>query len=184
MYHIKDDKRAQTSAELLCGAMLRLLERLPLEDITITMLQQESTVSRTTFYRAFDEPADILALLCDRGFAAVFRGWRAQPPEARGSIGTAVFRYWAEHSAVLEALIRARRQDVIFDSLRRSAVSLGRLRALAGDDAQYDYFVSILTSVMTGILVVWIEHGKAESGEQVLQTVLNAFAAYFELEIV
>ena len=68
MYHIKHDKRAESSVELICTAVLELLETKPLGEITVSDVQRRSTVSRSTFYRNFDSLEDVLALLCDRGF--------------------------------------------------------------------------------------------------------------------
>lgn len=184
MYHIKRDKRALASVELICAGLLRLMENQPFETITITDLQKESTVSRSTFYRNFDCLADVLELLCDRGFREIFDRYNAQPPEARGSLRGAVFQYWCENSAVLEALVRIHRTDLLFSSFRRCAAQLERLQFLAADPVQYDYFVSMITSVMIGILVTWTEHGKVESETELMEILKTAFAATAMLGIV
>ena len=90
MYHIKNDKRAYASVELICSALLELLETSPFEEITISDIQRMSTVSRSTFYRNFDCIEDVLMLLCDRSFDAAFK--RAE--ETGEEIRVAVFRYW------------------------------------------------------------------------------------------
>ena len=84
MYHIKNDKRAQASSELICAGLLACMKEKPFARITITDVQHASTVSRSTFYRNFDCLEDVLALLCDRGFQAVFTEYNALPPERRG----------------------------------------------------------------------------------------------------
>ncbi len=184
MYHIKRDKRALASVELICAGLLRLMARKPFEKITITDLQKESTVSRSTFYRNFDCLEDVLELLCDRGFQTIFVTYNAQPPEARGRLSVAVFRYWCKNSGILEPLVAIHRTDILFSSLRRCAAQLDSLQFLAADPVQYDYFVSMITSVMVGILVTWTEHGKAESEEKVLEIVKTAFAAAVSLGII
>ena len=65
MYHIKNDKRAQASTELICAELLACMKEKPFARITITDVQHASTVSRSTFYRNFDCLEDVLALLCD-----------------------------------------------------------------------------------------------------------------------
>lgn len=184
MYHIKRDKRALASVELICEGLLRLMQARPFEKITISALQEESSVSRSTFYRNFDCLEDVLELLCDRGFQEIFDRYNAQPPEARGRISKAVFHYWCEHSSILEALVAIHRTDILFSSLRRCTAQLESLQFLAADPAQYDYFVSMITSVMIGILVTWTEHGKAESEDAVLGIMKEAFAATALLGIV
>lgn len=184
MYHIKRDKRALASVELICAGLLRLMERKPFEKITITDLQKESTISRSTFYRNFDCLEDVLELLCDRGFQTIFDTYNAQPSETRGKISVAVFRYWCENSAVLEALVAIHRTDLLFSSFRRCAAQLDSLQFLAANPVQYDYFVSMITSVMVGILVTWTEHSKTESEDEVLEIIKTAFAAAISLGII
>ena len=163
MYHIKNDKRARASTELICAGLLACMKEKPFARITITDVQRASTVSRSTFYRNFDCLEDVLALLCDRGFQAVFTEYNALPPEQRGSLAKAVFQYWFRNSAVLEALVQIHRTDILFDSLRRSSGLIQALQPMAGDPAQFDYFVAIITSSMIGVLTVWVEHGKTET---------------------
>ena len=90
MYHIKNDKRAQASSELICAGLLACMKEKPFARITITDVQHASTVSRSTFYRNFDCLEDVLALLCDRGFQAGFsvrkKSRRVSPPERRKKV--------------------------------------------------------------------------------------------------
>ena len=183
MYHIKNDKRAQTSAELICAGLLACMREKPFARITITDVQRASTVSRSTFYRNFDGLEDVLALLCDRGFQTVFAAHSALPPEQRGSLPKAVFHYWFHNSAVLEALVQIHRTDILFDSLRRSTGLIEALRPLTDDRAQFDYFFAIITSTMVGILTVWVEHGKTETEEQMVQKLAGAFAEIAFLDL-
>ena len=126
-------------------------------------------MSRSTFYRNFDCLEDVLALLCDRGFQAVFTEYNALPPEQRGSLAKAAFQYWFRNSAVLEALVQIHRTDILFDSLRRGSGLIEALQPLADDPARFDYFVAIITSAMIGVLTVWVEHGKTETENQMVQ---------------
>lgn len=167
MYHIQGDKRVQASVKLITEALLSLLEEKPFSQITVTDLQRRSTVSRSTFYRCFDRPEDVLAYLCDAGFDSVLE---SDPPDAQ-TLSLEVFRYWMHNTAVLEALVEVRRTDILFASLRRSLSRVAHLPALSDNAAENDYFVSIVTSVMTGILTTWIEHGKVESAEEVYERV-------------
>lgn len=65
MYHIKEDKRAKASVELICGGLKRCLKEKSFESVTISDIQRVSGVSRSTFYRNFDRMEDVLALMCD-----------------------------------------------------------------------------------------------------------------------
>lgn len=51
MYHIKEDKRAKASVELICDGLKRCLKEKSFESVTISDIQRVSGVSRSTFYR-------------------------------------------------------------------------------------------------------------------------------------
>ena len=173
MYHIKLDKRTEASAKLITEAVLALMEEKPFDAITITDIQRRSGVSRSTFYRSFDKLEDVLELLCDQGFQAAF--------DRGGNVPVAVFRYWSENSGILEALVQIRRTDILYSSFRRTAADHPLLQGLQEDEAQYDYFVSIITSGMVGILTTWVEHGKTETGDEVLEKAVGAIGSMAEM---
>lgn len=177
MYHIKNDRRAEKSVELIIGALTALMGEKAFAEITVTDLQRRSTVSRSTFYRNFDSLTDVLALLCDRGFQAIFSGGDEQ------DLRSEVFNYWFCNSAVLEVLVSIHRTDIFLLSFRREAMKLESLRFLAQDPCRCDYFISIITSVMVGVLTTWIEHGKKETREQVANILTDEFAAISALGI-
>ena len=60
MYRVKNDKRSINSANEITAALIELAKNKPFEDITITELQQYSKVSRSTFYRIFDNLDDVI----------------------------------------------------------------------------------------------------------------------------
>ena len=176
MYHIKNDKRAYASVELICSSLLELLETTPFEQITISDIQRMSTVSRSTFYRNFDRIEDVLMLLCDRSFDAAFK--RAE--ETGEEIRVAVFHYWL---TLLETIVRIHRTDILVESLRRSEQVERYFRPYIKDETVFDYFSGVIASAMVGILSTWIEHGKVESEEQVMQNTQKAFVKLITLGI-
>lgn len=178
MYHIKHDKRAQNSVQLICDGLLRCLEEKPYEQVSISDVQRASTVSRSTFYRNFDCLDDVLALMCDRGFEEAFQ--QLDKAELR----EVVFKYWFRHSDFLEVLVKSHRTDMIFDSFRRSAADLKQFKPLLKDPDTYDYFISMLSSSISGILVTWVEHGRRESEKELMQKIKKCFRAMIVLGIV
>lgn len=98
MYHIKQDKRAQTSVELICTGLKQCLREKSFENITISDIQRISGVSRSTFYRNFDRIEDVLALMCDRVFEEAFSSGYA-------NISESVFRTWFRHADMIETVV-------------------------------------------------------------------------------
>ena len=57
------------------------------------------------------------------------------------------------------------------------------LQPLADDPARFDYFVAIITSSMIGVLTVWVERGKTETENQMVQKLTSAFIEMAILEL-
>lgn len=170
MYHIKSDKRARTSAAMLYESLMACMEVKSFEKISITELVDRATVGRSTFYRNFDEIADILYWKCDQQFSELLRGYSDTESMREKPLGVLnhVFGYWLNHSATLEVLFTINRMDIIYDCFaRNSAVVSERLkRRLNVPDSQYEYFLSIRIGVFIGVMKTWLHNGKKETAQQ------------------
>lgn len=170
MYHIKQDKRAQASVELICEGLKQCLKEKSFKNVTISDIQRVSGVSRSTFYRNFDRIEDVLALMCDRVFQEAFAAGYA-------NISEAVFRTWFRHADMIETIVGIDRGDMLYASLRRCADRLRSSLPGFGDAALFDYLVSIIASSMMGIMVTWVERGRRESEEELKNMILQSFKA-------
>lgn len=170
MYHIKQDKRAKASVKLICDGLSRCLKEKNFENVTISDIQRVSGVSRSTFYRNFDRIEDVLALMCDKVFEEAFSAGYANVSEA-------VFRTWFRHADLIETVVSIDRGDMLYASLRRCADRLRSGLPGFGDEALFDYLVSIISSSMMGIMVTWVERGKRENEEELKGMILQSFKA-------
>ena len=170
MYHIKEDKRAKASVELICGGLKRCLKEKSFESVTISDIQRISGVSRSTFYRNFDRMEDVLVLMCDRVFEEAFAS-------DYSNISEAVFRTWFCHADMIEAAVGIGRGDMLYASLRRCTSRMRSGLPEWGDAAPLDYLASIIASSMMGIMITWVERGKKESEEELKGVILQSFKA-------
>lgn len=170
MYHIKEDKRAKASVELICGGLKRCLKEKSFESVTISDIQRVSGVSRSTFYRNFDRMEDVLALMCDRVFEEAFAS-------DYSNISEAVFRTWFRHADMIEAVVGIDRGDMLYASLHRCTSRMRSGLPESGDAALLDYLASIIASSMMGIMITWVERGKKESEEELKGVILQSFKA-------
>ena len=169
MYHIKEDKRAKASVELICDGLKRCLKEKSFESVTISDIQRVSGVSRSTFYRNFDRIEDVLALMCDRVFEEAFLSDYA-------NISEAVFRTWFRHQELIETIVGIDRGDMLYASLRRCTSRMRSGLPESGDAALLDYLASIIASSMS-IMITWVERGKNESEEELKGMILQSFKA-------
>ena len=171
MYHIKKDKRAERSAELICNAIEKLMQDKDYQDITISDIQHASGVSRSTFYRNFDTQDDVLRLMCDRGFDEVFS-------KKNGLIVSVnCFNYWYDNSDILEALMKAGHVDYFAQAFNAHLIERNILIKHLNSEAEYQYFSSLLSYGIVGILTAWIERGRKESKAELMPIVVRTIKA-------
>ncbi len=170
MYHISNDKRAAQSADLIYKGLMQCLEKKSFDRITVTDVQEVSGVARTTIYRCFDNLSDILYWRCDMCFREALN--YAFPSENPNEIELmhGYFVYWTEHSDILKMLIDVNRQDIIYACHMKNAKALeesyGKLPGLNETNARY--FMAICTGVTIGVLKAWIDGGRKESADELL----------------
>jgi AcrR family transcriptional regulator len=171
MYHIKQDKRSISSAELIGKAMLECLAEKEFHQITIVDLQQRSTVSRTTFYRLFDRTEDVLEWLYERQIQAANQVYQEMDPAARPSFLKYLLDFFYENSMLAEQLIRAQKIGILHRVHQKNVPWFLELFPVTGDisPADYDYYSSTFTALLIGSLIVWMDHGKKETPEELHQ---------------
>lgn len=170
MYHISDDKRARQSAELVYRGLCDCLQRKPFEEITVTDLHTVSGVARTTFYRAFDNIADVLYWKCDLCFQEVLGQYAPEQFPNELELALHYFRYWMEHSSILELLVKINRQDIIYACHTKNAERLQqRFGDLPGLPPEHkNYFMAIRTGFTISILTAWLQGGEKETPEEIV----------------
>ena len=178
MYHISRDKRAVQSSELIYEGLLACIKKKPFEQITISDLQKASGVARSTFYRAFDNIADVLYWKCDARFCEALQSCQTGEPFDEMALIKHYFAYWLKHSDILELLIQINRQDIIYACHMKNAKKLeqsfGTLPGLDNTNARY--FMSIRTGVTIGVLKAWLDGGRKETTEELLKIIEKQFA--------
>ena len=177
MYHIANDKRAVRSAELVGNGMLKCLQIKDFTDITVTDVQKASTVGRATFYRLFDNTADVLSYLCDGIFeqaGAIYRELSA--PDAEQTTLTFI-RIWMENKVLLKAISDSNRMDFIYRSHMKylAPVKDELFGKNEMDEAQTVYLMTMLTSCVSACLTAWLANGANESAEQMHSRIKECF---------
>ena len=167
MFHIKDDKRSQKSAELLVKAFDDCLKEHDFYELTVKELCIVSTVGRATFYRLFDRIEDIVSykfsMLTD-GFVKDFQ------PKSSKEAAVLFFKMWMENIDFLLLLIKLGKQGLFYeahmkylDSLKTEFLHLGRKVQLD------EYTASVLSSVLLGMLIAWAKKEKREGAEEIVE---------------
>ena len=174
MYHIKSDTRSQKSAEKIYDALCQLLNVKHFSDISISDIQKISSISRATFYRHFDNLADVLAWKCDIYFAQMFQSYLDSDSKSaqRYDFMQYLLNYWSKNSEILEILLAINRTDIIYDSHLKSFQNyIKQITPTFTDNSHYEYAMGLRCGLMIGILMVWIRNRKKQSAEELFEII-------------
>lgn len=169
MYHIKSDKRSQKSAQLIANALLKLTEQKAFSDITITDIEKESSVARSTFYRLFDNTVDVLSYQCDQVFLSLIAYHTSHLPEGIDAIMQAAGEYWMNHATLLKVIDQSGRQDILIESFKRNylqIIAAYYITANPKDTVNQNYYSALLTSMISSALLTWVKNGQKETPEE------------------
>lgn len=181
MFHIKNDERFLHSSELLYRGLVALMKEKPFEKISYQELSKVSTVSRATIYRNFDSLEDILYWKCSTKFAEILGAYVATDTSTRkkDDFLIHVFQAWSMDSEVLERLMEIGRIDIIFRCFKENAhIIMEHMKdeiSLIG--AAYDYFISIRIGIFVGVISVWLDRGKQETTDQIVEMMISQLRA-------
>lgn len=171
MYHINNDKRTKESAKLLWDGLLKCLEKKNFDNITISDLHKTTGIARTTFYRCFDNISDILYWKCDECFYEVLSTYNFNKNINELKLAKHYFDYWIKNSKILELLTKINRQDIIYLSHYKTAELLKEKYGKLEYIKHSKYFISIRTSLTISILLTWINNGKKETSEELIEII-------------
>lgn len=184
MYHISNDIRAQKSAYKIVSGLITCAQNTPLEEITVSSLLGAAKVSRSTFYRLFDNVIDVLEYECDRLSAQILK--------EEGNLDTFHIRDFLlhlicslmEHASLLEILINSQRMDIFCLPFRKNLACVNRyLDSIDPIDTKTaDYLNNIISVILPVLVSTWIQHGRTDTVDQVFGKVKESFHILYMLD--
>lgn len=163
MYHISEEIRSQNSARRICKAVMDCAKRKPLAEITVSELYRDYLISRTTFYRLFDNVVDVLEYQCELTAREIFMNLRGESPQ---EILLEAIRAVMGKKELIEILARNGRIYMVKQMQEKylSQSALGRGLDLGGG---CEYFQSILAQIIPAVMEAWIWSGQKETPEEI-----------------
>ena len=165
MYHIKEDKRCIRSAKLIGDALQNLLETKPFMEITVSDIQRESGVGRSTFYRLFDNVDDVVTYLMDELVKMIVRDFGDEP---MSEFTKACLNGVIEGDTKLLNIITDGRTDLLLRPFRNGLFELYR-NADEQKLKEVYYSAAIFAGACTTIIRTWAENGRHESVDELEQ---------------
>lgn len=175
VYHIPSDRREKRSAEKLVAAAQRIILDTVPQKLTVTLLCEEAGTSRTTFYRLFDEPDDVLRYAADQTFHNILQGYvdlieRAQ----KHDLSVPDPFQWYEEGVrknvdIIAGFVRIERAEILKNAHKRALREFGSVLFpdLDPESEEFLFFTEMRASVFLGGLVAWIESGQHASMDDI-----------------
>lgn len=173
-------RRAQ---EAFIRALLRLMEKKPYKEITVSELAAYAQYDRRTYYRYFRSTDDVLSLHCAwilREMAAIMME-KGQLTPYSGFLS--YFEFWERHRDFLELLEKQKllcfleecQNEVIYQQVGLSVHD--DLPENLSDTPEFSQFAFYFTlGGLWTALVFWIRSGMKQTPEQLAQYILRSFS--------
>lgn len=170
MYHISDDIRAKKSAQRICKALMDCAKHKPFSEIAVSDLNKDYGISRTTFYRMFDNTVDVLEYMTDRMGSSILLNVCGDTP--RELTINAISALRSQHELV-ELLSQSGHLD-IFQRVQEKYLPLSKLVVGMDFGIGSEYFHRILAQMIPLATDVWIEGGQKDSPEEVYEKLCHS----------
>jgi len=180
MYHIKNDKRQLDSAMRLSKGLTECLQTRRIQEIGVSDLCAVAGVSRSTFYRMFDTPLDLLEYTTNIYVEKAVEDYSEEVFKNEEDFVLYSLMYWKNHADLLEAVINCGRIDIISQSFETHSEKLVPMLESEFNEYELDYVKAGAAGLITSLLKLWIERGKKETPLQIFELYrkISVFHAY------
>lgn len=161
------------SAEKIKEGMRNCIKGKKIGDICVSEIATAGGVSRSTFYRLFDTPTDVLEYMCDTFAEELVRKIKRLAKSERHRASFHFLKFWMEHDEIIEDIFRSGRPGIFQKSFEKYSCMYMPERAEFLNSEQGEYIKASFGAVLGSILYVWIRHGKKESPEQLFELYSN-----------
>ena len=138
---LKKNKRAFDSQVKIYKALRQVLLRKPLIDVTVTDIEKECGISRSTFYRNYKNMVEVLEAMVDYFYNRYLENRVGKENQL-----LFFFEYWNNH------------KDLIYIVSHQNINVLKNVMKKHEEEKNMDPFVlDFQCSIMTSLLTVWVE---------------------------
>ncbi|MBQ8995676.1 MAG: TetR/AcrR family transcriptional regulator [Oscillospiraceae bacterium] len=165
-----DNQRVALSKRILKDALLELLKKKPLYEVSVSELCQASGINRTTFYRHYDNTSDLMVEIQEELLERIGTAYRtsANDPQSAPLSIEEVVEFFALHreydslfsdgSPVTEHMVQAMKEPISRE-LSRTLPAERR--------ADAPFLTKFLLYGSLGIIREWVNEGRKESAADI-----------------
>ena len=139
MYEFADNKKAVDSQKKIYKALRRILLKKPLSEVSVADITKECGISRSTFYRNFQNVSDVLAVI----FEWYYNNYHEVRRDKQNQL-LFFYEYWYWHRDLIQ-ILSSQNPGIIKDCMKRHEKIL----------EENPYFLEIKYALLTSILCAW-----------------------------
>ena len=171
MYHIKTDKRSQTSAAEIVRGLQECLKTTPLKFITVTDIHRTTGISRATFYRLFDTPEDVLIYQLDQMNSTIADYYETAWDATSADLLEESMRVGMYYHDFIKAMVENGRFDLLYQYTEKNFRALDEKQRVFPEDMdtpERDYMIAHLSMAMVASLITWSRNGRRDTPADML----------------
>jgi len=181
MYHIKQDKRSLLSAKMIENGLRDCLHDKDFPSIGVSELCEKAEVSRSTFYRLFDTPVDVLQYLVDSLVQEASEKVAAEGIRGGGEYIQFYLEFVEKNIPLLETIIVSGRMDILSRALTDHSTTLVPAELLEQfSENELDYLRAVLSASAVALYRVSLEHGGTESPKEMREIFAKLLKLLYE----
>ena len=176
----KHNRRAQETRERMKLALLALLERMDILDITVSLLCEAAKINRSTFYAHYDSIADLMDELVWETGKSLMEQFTAEKYDPKHPFSAEHLAVVLEHIKENQNFYRAylaqpsaqKQLDGAFEQLFKQLVQ-PMMHRLSVDDTASGYYFAFFQAGFLAVLSRWLQNSCRESPEEILTCLRN-----------
>lgn len=154
MYELKSNKKSLESQKIIYKSLRRILLTKQLKEVTVKDICSECGVSRTTFYRNFNNVTDVLSVMLE----FFYKDYLNKRVGKENQL-LFFFEYWYYHRDLI-TIITDQNENILKDCMKRHFTK----------NNNNIYLTNIKYSILSSILSTWSKSKKETSQEMELMT--------------
>lgn len=164
---------AQTTKRAIAASLKRLLEKKPLNKITVTDIAKDCKISRHTFYYHFRDVYDLMEWAYRTEGERLLEGKRDYENWRQGM--AEIFRYIQDNQAIVQNALRAGSRDYLLPYLHQRTYAL--LFAVVEEKAEgreisrshKEFIANFYKHAFVGIVLDWVESGMRRNPADIME---------------
>lgn len=154
--------------DCLYTAILRLMKEKHIDDITVKELVYKAGVSRSTFYRYYSQPIDVL-----KDYLRPFNSSNAYIDNRSDEKAylRRFYRYYSGNRELIYYLIRANKTEFLRDTISQHILDV--FSSIMSTNGNSLFRQKAIVSLCVEILIVWVNNDRAEKIDEMTDTVHN-----------